>query len=200
MTSTPPPAEPPADLVLTGGTVYTMDPAKPRAEAIAVRAGRIVAVGTTAEIQPLAGAATKKIDLHGRAVTPGLIDGHCHLYGLGLAQEMLSLRGLKSAAEVADKVRDAAQKRPAGEWIHGRGWDHNLWTPKEFPTKDLLDRAAPNHPVVLRRIDGHSTWVNAEALKRAGISKTTPDPAGGRILHDSKGEPTGVLVDTAEEL
>jgi predicted amidohydrolase YtcJ len=193
-------SEPPADLVLTGGTVITMDPLQPRAEALAVRGGRIVAVGAAAEVQPLVGSATKRLELHGRAVTPGLVDGHCHLYGLGAAGEMLSLRGIKSAEEVAKRVAEAQAKRKPGEWIRGRGWDQNLWTPKDFPTKAVLDRVAPDHPVVLRRIDGHSTWVNTEALRRAGISRDTKDPMGGRILRDSKGEPTGVLVDNAEEL
>jgi hypothetical protein len=137
------------------------------------------------------------IDLAGRSATPGLVDGHCHLYGLGKSLEEISLRGEKTADAAAAKVADAARGRPAGEWIEGRGWDQNLWPKKEFPTHELLDRAAPAHPVALRRIDGHALWVNAAAMKLAGVTRATADPAGGRIVRDGRGEPTGVFVDHA---
>jgi predicted amidohydrolase YtcJ len=189
-----------ADLVLLGGTVYTMDALKPRAEGVAVKGGRVLTVGTAGQVSRHIGPATQVIELKGRSVTPGLVDGHCHLFGLGHWSEMLSLRGAKSAGEAAAKVRDAAPSKPPGEWIQGRGWDQNLWTPPEFPSKELLDRAAPGRPVLLRRIDGHALWVSSAALKLAGIDKSTRDPSGGRILRDAAGEPTGVLLDNAMEL
>ncbi len=190
----------PADLVLTGGTVMTMAPEQPRAEAVAVRGGRIAAVGSAAEVGALIGPGTKVIDLHGRPVTPGLVDAHCHLYGLGASLEALALRGMKSPAEVAEAVRRAAAARAEGEWITGRGWDQNLWSPAEFPGHEPLDAAAPRHPVALRRVDGHALWANKAALRAAGVGRDTKDPPGGKILRDARGEPTGVLVDHAMDL
>jgi hypothetical protein len=189
-----------ADLVVWGGTVTTMDPLRPRAEAVAVRDGRVVAVGDKVEVERLVGPATKVVDLRGGTLLPGLVDGHCHLYGLGRSLEMLDLRGLGSADAVGAKVAEAARARPEGEWIEGRGWDQNLWTPAEFPGKDVLDRGAPKHPVALRRIDGHAVWANSAALQRAGIDDRTPDPPGGRIVRDKAGHATGVLVDNAGDL
>lgn len=188
------------DLVLTGGVIHTMAPDRPRAEAVAVREGRIVAVGSAAEVRALAGPATRVIELAGRSVTPGLIDAHCHLYGLGIALETLSARGLGSAAAVAQKVAEEAARRPEGEWITGRGWDQNLWTPQEFPTHAPLDAAAPRHPVALRRVDGHALWANAAAMAAAGVGPGTADPPGGRILRDATGAPTGVFIDNAMAL
>lgn len=192
--------EAPADLVLVGGAITTMDPQRPRAEGVAVKDGRVVFVGDAAATRAWIGPNTKVVELHGRSVTPGLVDGHCHLYGLGVARSTLSLRGVTSAADAVKLVAAAVATRGAGEWIRGRGWDQNLWTPNEWPTKELLDAIAPDNPVALRRIDGHSTWVNSAALRAAGITAATADPAGGRILRDAKGEPTGVLVDNAESL
>lgn len=189
-----------ADLVLTGGIIYTMSPIAPRAEAVAIRGGRIEAVGRAAEIAAYVGPKTRVIELGGRAVLPGLVDGHAHLYQLGVAMGELDLKKLTSAQAVADEVRRAAADRPRGEWILGRGWDQNLWTPPEFSTHDVLDAAAPDHPVALGRIDGHAIWVNGAALRLAGIDAGTPDPAGGRIVRDAKGKPTGVLIDRAMEL
>ena len=207
-TSGPPPASEPqrgaaveaADLVLTGGLVLTMRPEAPRAEAVAIRGARIAAVGSAAEVRAFVGPATRVIDLHGRTVTPGLVDAHCHLYGLGKALDELSVRGLKDPSAVAAVVEGAARTRPEGEWIIGRGWDQNLWTPPAFPQHATLDAVAPKHPVALERIDGHALWVNAAALRAAGIGRGTPDPSGGRILRDPSGEPTGVLIDRAAEL
>lgn len=190
----------PADLVLTGGVVYTMDPARPRAEAVAVRGERVVAVGSSAEMKAFLGPRTRIVELGGRAVVPGLVDAHCHLYGLGVSLETLSTRGAKSPEEVARAVAEVAQKRASGEWITGRGWDQNLWTPAVFPDHRALDTAAPAHPVALRRIDGHALWANAAALRAAGIDRNTVEPSGGRILRDTAGEPTGVLVDAAMDL
>jgi hypothetical protein len=192
-------AEPPS-LILTGGIVHTLDPSRPRAEAIAVRGDRIAAVGSLQEVRRAVNPAAAVIDLAGRTVTPGLVDGHCHLYGLGNASESLSLRGLKSPAEAAALVQKAAKERPAGEWIEGRGWDQNTWSPPEFPSHAALDAAAPSNPVALRRVDGHALWVNATAMRAAGVSRDTPDPPGGRILRSAAGEPSGVFIDRAMDL
>jgi hypothetical protein len=189
-----------ADLVLTGGVVHTMDPARPRAEAVAIRGERVVAVGSSSEMKAFLGPKTRLVELGGRTVMPGLIDAHCHLYGLGVALETLSTRGAKSPEDVARAVAEVAQKRPSGEWITGRGWDQNLWKPAVFPDHRSLDEVAPSHPVALRRIDGHALWANAAALRAAGVDRNTPEPPGGRILRDAAGEPTGVLVDAAMDL
>jgi hypothetical protein len=194
------PAAPPggaADLVLTGGAILTMSPTLPRAEALAIRGGRIAAVGTAAEVGRFIGPGTRVVDLHGRTVTPGLVDAHCHLAGLGEALESLSLRGLRGVDAVAQAVTASARDRHPGEWITGRGWDQNLWTPAVFPNHAALDAAAPGHPVALERIDGHALWLNAAALREAGIERGTADPPGGKILRDAAGDPTGVLVDNA---
>jgi predicted amidohydrolase YtcJ len=189
-----------ADLVLLGGDLRTMDSARPRATALAIRGGRILAVGDDASIRGHIGAKTRIVELAGRTVTPGLVDGHCHLYGLGKSLEILSLRGITSEADVAKLVGETVQGRAAGEWIEGRGWDQNLWSPEQFPSRASLDAVAPDHPVSLRRIDGHALWANSVALIAAGITRDTPDPAGGKIIRDDKGEPTGTLVDNAMNL
>jgi predicted amidohydrolase YtcJ len=188
---------PPVDLILLGGRIYTQDEAQPRAEAVAMADGHIVFVGSSDAARRLAGPSTRVIDLGGRAVSPGLVDGHCHLYGLGHASEQIALRGVTSVAEVARLVGEAARDRTRSEWIEGRGWDQNLWSPPEFPTHRPLDQAAPGRPVLLRRIDGHALWANAEAMRLAGVTRATADPSGGRIVRDAQGEPTGVFIDHA---
>lgn len=188
-----------AGLVLVGGDVITQDPARPRAQAIAIGGERILAVGSDEEIQAFVGPTTRVIALAGRTVSPGLVDGHCHLYGLGAANEQVSLKGITSERAAAEAVAAAAKARRPGEWITGRGWDQNLWG-GEFPTRASLDAALGDQPAALRRVDGHAVWVNSAALKLAEITRATPDPAGGKILRDARGEPTGVLVDRAIEL
>jgi len=191
------PAPQAADLVLVGGTVLTMDPLRPRADGVAIVDGHVDLVGGDAEVRRRIGPKTKVIELAGRSVSPGLVDAHCHLYGLGVALESLDLRHIASSAEVVAKVRAAAATRAPAEWILGRGWDQNLWAVKEFPGRLMDD--VPN-PVALRRIDGHSLWANAAALRAAGITAATKDPQGGRIMRDASGQPTGVLVDGAMAL
>lgn len=191
--------DPGADLVLVDGDIRTMDPQKPRAQAVAIANGQITLVGTTAEVLTQAGPATKRIALGGATVTPGLIDAHCHLYGLGMDLESVSVRGAATEAATVALVVDAAKTRPAGEWLVGRGWDQTRWPGQQFPTKTTLD-AITDRPVVLRRVDGHAIWVNSKALAAAGVTKATKDPAGGKIVRDKAGEPTGVLVDNATDL
>lgn len=186
------------DLVLYGGDVRTMDPTNPKATAIAIAGDKIVAVGSDADVRKLG--ATREVSLGGKTITPGLIDAHCHLYGLGVDMERVSVRQLDSAEAVATKVAEAANDRPEGEWLLGRGWDQNRWPGAQFPTKAVLDAAISDRPVLLRRVDGHAIWVNTPALRAAGVTKETKDPAGGKIVRDDKGEPTGVFVDNAVDL
>jgi predicted amidohydrolase YtcJ len=189
-----------ADLVLEGGVIVTLDDARPRATAVAVKAGRIVAVGDAADVKPFVGKATRVIDLAGRMVVPGLTDAHVHVEGLGTALERLDLVGAGSLEEALARVAAAAQKAPAGEWLQGRGWDQNDWPGKQFPKAADLDRVLGDRPAYLVRVDGHAAWVSTAALKQAGISATTADPEGGRILRDAAGSPAGVLVDKAMAL
>lgn len=189
--------DPVETVIYLAARVRTMDPAQPVAEAVAVRSGKIAGVGSRAELVAAAGAAARVVDLRGATVVPGLADAHAHLLGLGnrLLVVSLSSAGSEEAAVAAVKAAPAATRR--GDWIIGRGWDQNDWPSKQFPTRASLDAAFPDLPVFLTRVDGHAAWVNGEALRRAGIDRSTPDPVGGRILRGAGGEPSGVLVDNA---
>ncbi len=189
---------PPADLIVSGARIYTSDPSHREARAIAVKDGKILAVGD--DVSPYAGPQTRRIDAHGAAIIPGFIDSHVHMEDLGDALETLDLRGLASPEAVAAKVRVAALERAPGEWIRGHAWDQSLWPGKEFATHEALDAAAPANPVYLTRVDGHAAWVNRKAMEIAGITRSTPDPPGGKLIRDRNGEPTGVLIDHAEGL
>lgn len=189
-----------AELVLRGGDLHTMDPVHPHATAVAVAHHQIIAVGDDASVQRVIGAGTRVIELHGASVTPGLIDAHCHLYGLGVDDESVSVRALPTEAATVAAVVAAAASRPAGEWLIGRGWDQNRWPGQQFPSRKTLDAQLSDRPVLLRRIDGHASWVNSRALALAGITRDTKDPPGGTIVRDAAGEPTGVLIDNAGEL
>jgi predicted amidohydrolase YtcJ len=187
-------------VILVGGDIHTMDPARPHATALALAGDQIIAVGDDAEVKRHAGDGTRIVELGGKTVTPGLIDAHCHLYGLGVDLEAVSVRQLASEAAVVEVVAAAAKQRPATEWLIGRGWDQNRWPGAAFPTKASLDAAIDDRPVLLRRIDGHAAWVNSKALAAANVTAATKDPAGGKIVRDDKGEPTGVLIDNAVDL
>jgi hypothetical protein len=189
-----------ADLIVVGGTIHTLDPERPRAEALAVAGGRVAAVGDGPAVLALRRETTTVLDLGGRTVIPGLIDAHGHVLNLGKALRTVDLLGTTSAADVAERVRRAAATRRPGEWILGRGWDQNDWTERSFPTREILDDAAPENPVYLTRVDGHAGWVNGLALVAGGVHAGTPDPSGGRIVRGPGGEPTGILVDAAEAL
>jgi predicted amidohydrolase YtcJ len=186
-----------ADLVFTNGRILTMDDAVPIAEALAVTGDRISFVGDAAEILKMAGDATRVIDLGGRTVVPGLIESHAHLYGIGHAKMMLDLVGTESEEQIAAMVKARAAETAPGRWIQGRGWDQNDWERKRFPSFRSLTEAAPENPVCLTRVDGHAVWANRAAMDLAGLTAKTPDPAGGRIVRDEAGNPTGVLVDAA---
>ncbi len=186
------------ELIFVNADIHTMDGARPRAQALAIDDGLIIAVGSDPEIKGLAIGSTRVIDLAGKTLTPGLIDAHCHLYGLGVDLENISVRSLTSEEAAVAKL--ATAKPTKGEWVLGRGWDQNRWPEQKWPTKASLDVAFGDTPVLVRRIDGHASWVNSKALALANITKATPDPTGGKILRDSAGEPTGVLIDNAGEL
>lgn len=192
--------EPTADLVLHDAIVHTQDPAAPTAGAVALRGDRIVGVGPTVDAAWI-GSGTRLIDLDGACVVPGLWDAHGHLLSLGLAAGEVDLSDARSFAEVVERVAERARSTPSGQWILGRGWDHNDWPHDEFagelPHHARLSRATPDHPVLLSRIDGHAALLNARALLLRGIGAATVAPAGGEVLEGDDGQPTGVLVDAA---
>ena len=189
-----------ADLVVLRGKVLTLSAGRPEAEAVAVAEGRIVAVGGDAEVRAWIGPDTEVLRLDGKRVTPGLIDSHAHLVGIGQSRQRLDLVGTGSQRQIAELVRAQAEELPPGRWVLGRGWDQNDWPSRRFPTHHALSEAAPDRPVYLTRIDGHAGWANRAALDLAGVDRQTPDPPGGRILRDEQGEPTGVLIDRAQGL
>ncbi|HYI95596.1 MAG TPA: amidohydrolase [Bryobacteraceae bacterium] len=187
----------PADLIVDNVRVHTGNPKQPRATAIAVRGTRFLYVGDDPSRH--VGSSTRRINANNGVLIAGFIDSHGHMAGLGDLLESLNFRGVKSTAAVAEMVRGAAQTRPKGEWIKGRAWDQTEWG-GAFPTAEILDKAAPDHPIYLSRVDGHAAWVNTRALERADIQRQTPDPAGGKIYRDGSGKATGILIDRAQGL
>ena len=194
------------DLLIRGGHVVTLDARSGHetAEAIAVSGGKIVALGRDAELRGFT--ADRVITLHGELVVPGLIEGHGHFMSLGQSKTELNLRNGRSWDEIVAMVRAAAQEAKPGEWILGGGWHQAKWDrPPQpniegFPVETELSKAAPNNPVWLTHASGHASMLNAAALKAAGIDTHTPAPAGGKILHDAQGKPTGLLNETAQAL
>ncbi len=200
-----PAARAPADLVLVGGRVATMEAARPSATAIAVQGDRIVAVGSDAEIEAFVGPATTRIDAGGKRVLPGFIEGHGHFMALGESLAVLDLRGARDWDAIVAQVRAAAVRAKSGEWIVGRGWHQEKWTRvpvdaiEGVPRNLTLSEASPRNPVYLEHASGHGVVANALALAAAGIVDGTPDPAGGHIVRDAGGHATGWLIDTAAE-
>ena len=187
----------PADLIVTGARIYTVDESRPMAEAMAIRDGRVLFVGSVRGAKALQGPKTQLLDATGRTIIPGMTDAHAHFLGLGQALRTVDLVGTASYDDVITRVAARARQLPAGSWIIGRGWDQNDWGDTRFPTHDALSRAVPNNPVVLERVDGHAYLANAKAMQLASVTKATQDPAGGRLERDSSGAPTGVFVDNA---
>ena len=189
-------------MLLTNARIYPMTdglPAAPsRADTLLVRDGRIVFCGRRSAVN--APVAEPVLDLDGRAVLPGLVDGHGHLMHLARARLTLDVGGPTTEEAIAIRVGQAAARLPKGQWLGGRGWDQNRWPGMRMPARGSLDRAAPDHPVALVRIDGHATWVNSAALAASGITRDTRDPTGGIVIRDARGEPTGLLVDAAQRL
>jgi predicted amidohydrolase YtcJ len=190
----------PADLILHGAVVYTVNPSQPRAEALAIRADRIVLVGSNSQALALRGPSTRVIDVKGATIVPGLEDAHGHFTGLGESLLNLNLRGTTSYEQIVEMVRQRVASARPGEWIRGRSWDQNDWPGGEWPTHQKLSEIAPANPVYLTRVDGHAALVNKAALDAAGVTRATTDPDGGRLIRDPRGEPTGVLIDTAQRL
>nr|WP_090485734.1 amidohydrolase [Myxococcus virescens] len=180
--------------------VWTLDAARPRAQALAVRDGRLLAVGTREEAEAAAGPTARRVDLGAATVVPGLVDAHAHIHGLGRSLTTVRLEKAGSVDEAIRRLTEAPASSFQGDWLLGRGWDQNEWPGGAFPGRKELDARFPSTPVFLTRVDHHAAWVNGEALRRAGITRDTPDPEGGRILKDAHGEPTGVLVDNAMDV
>ncbi len=189
------------DLLLTHAHIYTANDRQPTAEAVLVRDGRIAFVGSSADAAQQAVSGARVIDLAGRTVLPGLTDSHVHLAGVGDRELSFNLEGTASLAELQSRLRERAAHTEQGKWVIGRGWIESKWAPPKFPTAAELDAAALDHPVGLRRADGHAIVVNSLALRLAHIDRSTPNPSGGEILRDAAtGEATGMLIDGAQML
>ena len=182
------------DLIVTNANIYTVNDNVPKAQAFAVSNGKFVGVGTAKEIKSVF-VSENILDAGGKTIVPGLIDGHCHFYGLGKSMQKVDLNGTKSYDEILRKLVQF-QKDKSPEFIQGRGWDQNDWKNKAYPTKSKLDALFPKTPVVLTRVDGHAMLVNQAALDLAGINNKT-SVVGGEIIKN-KGEITGVLIDNAK--
>ena len=188
---------PAADLIIRNAKVWTVDKNHPTAQAVAVLADRIVAVGSNADVEAWRGAHTRTIDASGELLLPGFNDSHVHFVDGGLSLDSVQLNDTTSAAEFACRIGEQAKKTPKGEWVTSGDWDETKWTPAIMPTKDLIDPLTPDTPVFVSRYDGHMALANSVTLRRAGITAQTPDPPGGVIVHDAQGNPTGALKDAA---
>lgn len=189
-----------ADLILVGGRVWTGSPAQLEAEAIAIRANRIIAVGTSEAVLKFAGSNTKVIELRGRRVVPGFNDAHLHFYMGGASLSLVQLRHLESSSAFRDEIGKFARTRPKGEWILGGNWDHQNWTTPVLPDHELIDPVTQENPVFVNRFEGHSSLANSLAMKLAHIDRDTKDVPGGEVVHDSHGDPTGIFKDAARSL
>jgi hypothetical protein len=190
----------PVTLVLVNGKIWTANPNQPEAEAVALRGNRIVAVGSSAEIQNLKSQETPEIDLEGRRMVPGFNDAHAHFFqgGQGLAGPQL--RYSKSQQEFRNTLGTFAKTLPPGQWITGGQWDHENWSPANLPMHQLIDEVTANWPVFVSRLDGHMALANSTALRLAGVDHNTKDIPGGVIVRDAEGNPTGILKDAAQAL
>lgn len=195
-------------MILYGGEILTLEPARPVVEAIAIRNGRISASGPREEVLALRGPDTRVIDLNGKVLLPSLKDHHLHVLNIGFAvlnrqkkeSLFLDLSAAKSVEEVASRVAERAKSQPKGSWIFGTGWNQIRFGTQKLPTHKALSEAAPDHPVCLIRVDAHCAWVNAAAMHAAGIARETKEPRGGAIYRDLEGEPSGILLERAAEL
>ena len=199
-------APPAADLVLTNGKVVTVEDGAAEAQAVASRGGKIVAVGTNAEIQKHVGPDTEVIDVKGQLVIPGFIEGHGHFSGVGTAQVNLNLMNTKSWDEIVAMVAEKVKTAKPGEWIYGRGWHQEKWDARPdpnvegFPVHESLSKVSPNNPVLLTHASGHASFANAKAMELSGVTGKTPNPPGGDFLKDAAGNPTGLFRETASRL
>ncbi len=197
------PAPPSHTTLYLHGRIYTNDPAHPWASALAVRDGKIICIGdiSTVMLECGTGDNTETVQLAGHFVMPGFNDAHVHLGGATIDKLSVQLNGVTSIEELQKRVAASVAQHKDGEWITGSGWDHTLWPDKAFPTRQQLDAVSPKNPVSSTHISGHVAVANSLALAAADVSKTTPDPAGGKIERDADGQPTGLLMeDTAMHL
>jgi len=188
---------PAADLIITNAKVWTVDSELPNAQAVAVLGGRIVAVGSNAEIDAWRGPSTHVIDAGGKLLLPGFNDAHVHFVSGGRQLDAVDLNDATSPEEFVRRIAEQAKKTPKNEWITGGDWDETKWSLAKLPTKELIDAVTPNNPVLINRYDGHMSLANSIALRLAGVTASTPDPPGGTIVRDDKGNPTGALKDAA---
>lgn len=195
-----------ADTLMINGNIYTVDTLLPGAEAVALRAGRIIEVGSTADVMALRGDSTEVIDLKGRFMMPGFIEGHGHFSGLGYSLINLNFLNTSSWEEIVQMVAEAAEQAEPGEWIVGRGWHQEKWTETPspsvlgYPYHDALSAVSADNPVMLRHASGHSLFANAKAMELAGVTAETPDPSGGEVVRDSRGKAIGVFEERAMSL
>lgn len=195
-----------ADMIIHNGMIYTMNDLNPTAEAVAVSSGKIIALGKYTDLDPLITPRTKIINLRGATMTPGIIEGHGHFYGLGLAKMQLDLSKTESYQDLIDMVSDAVENSKPGEWILGRGWHQSKWNDdkndfvKGFQTHERLSEISPNNPVWLKHASGHAGFANQKAMDIAGVNKETEFGFGGEIIKDLSRKPTGVFNERAQGL
>ncbi len=194
----------PADVIFYDGNILTgkdlLTIHRERVSALAIRQGIVIATGTDAEILKMREPHTQVVDLHGAFAMPGFNDAHVHLASAGREKLTVDLVGAKSLQEMQTRIAAAAKAAAPGTWLRGRGWDHTLWPSGQLPTRQDLDRITGGHPAVFTRVDGHIAVANSKALELAGIAKNSLDPPGGKIDRDAKGEPTGIIRETAVDL
>ncbi len=188
---------PAADLVVTNANIQTIDQKRPKAQSIAVLDGRIIAIGSDADTKPMIGPKTKVIDAKGRLIIPGFNDAHVHFMETGAQLSSVDLRSAKSPEEFVQRIKEFAAKLPKGRWITGGQWDHENWTPNNLPTAALIDSVTPDNPVFVNRLDGHMALANSLAMKLAGVGRDVKDVAGGEIVRNAAGNPTGIFKDAA---
>ncbi len=201
-----PQSDNPADMVLRGGKVVTVDPDVPDGEAVAIKDGLIMAVGSDGDIRAYIGPETEVIDLDGQLAIPGFVESHAHYMGIGSAKMQLNLMDVANWDEIVSMVDASVGDAPAGQLITGRGWHQEKWDKEPpgniegLPTHNSLSAVSPNNPVILRHASGHAAFANAKAMEMAGIDRNTPDPRGGEIVRDENGEPIGAFRETAQGL
>jgi predicted amidohydrolase YtcJ len=192
--------KPAADLIIRNAKIWTVDRSRPEAEAVAILGDRIVAVGSTQEVDGWRGARTRELDAAGKRLLPGFDDAHVHFMSGGSQLDNVQLNDAASPQEIARRIGQRATMTAKGEWIQGGDWDETKWNPAQLPTKELIDPVTGQTPVAVGRYDGHMILANSLALKLAGITAQTPDPPGGVIVRDAQGNPTGALKDAAADL
>ena len=192
-----PQSKPTADLIITNAKIWTVDKSQPVAEAVAVLGDRIVAVGSSTDVDAWHGPHTHIVDAGGKLLLPGFNDAHVHFVSGGMQLTNVQLNDASTPAEFARRIGERAKVTPKGEWITGGNWDETKWNPPNMPAKELIDALTPDTPVFVSRYDGHMGLANSVALRLAGITAKTPDPAGGTVVRDAEGNPTGALKDAA---